>query len=1373
MPIPHALSPEILVNTTTVGSQAHADIAKLPNGGFVVIWQEPLHNSTYKVMARICRADGQVTGNEFLIETVRQGGPDETNARVQALSDGKFVVTWHTPPTAVAQNPDVFAQVFNADGSAFGNRLQVTTYAGFDYASSVTPLTNGAFAVTWSRDLGNGNVDVFGRIYAANGLAGAEFQLNTIAGEQQYITALTTLSNGQFVAAWEDNRQNVSVIRGQIFNADGSKSGAELLLSRSAMESARMLQQDASIAGLKNGNFVVTYVDKYGSGNAYAQVFNHSGANIGSEFQVNGPAASSGAQPNVTALDNGGFVITWTTHSPSSDNDVYAQRFNADGTKVGDEFLVHASVAGDQRMPNVTVLSSGNIVVGWSGKGPGDDAGVFVRLFSANTLAPDAMPGQGGDFVEGNGPVAVAPQLTLADPDSSSLKQAIVQINSGLNNAQDQLFFTPRLNFGDIESVYYFATGTLVLRSPSGDASLAQWQAALRAVSYDNSSQNPSTAPRTISFTLSDAQGAGMTTHTQVGVEAVNDAPELTVSAGHARFVEGNNTPSTPVAVDPSILLQDVDSSTFGQATVRITIGLQSTEDLLQLQGSFGNIQASYDVNTGTLTLTSANATATLALWQAALRAVQYSNISETPDASDRVIQFIIQDSAGASSATATRTVTVAAVNDTPLVAAALEDQSVDQDSPFLFAVPASSFTDADGDTLTYSAKLANGDPLPAWLSFNPLSRSFTGTPSNSDVGLLHVTVTVDDGQGGLVSSTFGLTIHNINDAPTLAQPLADQGATQDAAFSFSVPAGTFADIDVGDTLSYTAARADGRPLPGWLVFDAATGVFSGRPGNSDVGTLNIRLTATDRGGLSVSDEFTITVANVNDAPVLRNLPAEIQKVTVGVAAALPAITVWDPDGSDAPLTLTLTASHASLDGAPDADPTLPGLQLFGTAAQINAALAKMSFTPWAAGSSGLGFSLSDGLAPVPTTGSLALSAAPSPGTSAIDWVSYAGSRADYVLAQDSHGVWSARPTAGGPATLLTGIERVRFEDGTVALDLKAGDSAEQASRLVFSLWGQAGLENPALIGQAIAYVDALGAAAFGQSAQALGLLAALAGGSEPEALLTLLHTNLVGRAPDAFELKALRDFQEAGGHSPAELLAIVAGLPQVGQALAPLSSSGLALTPFAGVLQGSDRDEVFRAQQGNDHIDAGGGLDKVMYGGQAAQYALARDAAGHWVVHSDAQDGGRDLLQGVERLQFADQAVALDLDGAAGQALRLLAAAVGPQKLADRALLGEVIAYVDAYGAQSLADEVQANGLLDALAGGDSLQALVTLLYRNLTGHAPNQEELQWTLALAEQQYWDRADVLLQVAQLPQTAELIGLDVLASQGVAYDSWMG
>ena len=89
---------------------------------------------------------------------------------------------------------------------------------------------------------------------------------------------------------------------------------------------------------------------------------------------------------------------------------------------------------------------------------------------------------------------------------------------------------------------------------------------------------------------------------------------------------------------------------------------------------------------------------------------------------------------------------------------------------------------------------------------------------------------TMRDAAGATSTTTLTVTIHGANDAPVLAVQTGSQNAVVGSAFSLALPAGTFTDVDAGDTLTYTATAADGSPLPTWLAFNAATRTFSGTP---------------------------------------------------------------------------------------------------------------------------------------------------------------------------------------------------------------------------------------------------------------------------------------------------------------------------------------------------------------------------------------------------------------------------------------------------------------------------------------------------------------------------------------------------------------
>ena len=97
------------------------------------------------------------------------------------------------------------------------------------------------------------------------------------------------------------------------------------------------------------------------------------------------------------------------------------------------------------------------------------------------------------------------------------------------------------------------------------------------------------------------------------------------------------------------------------------------------------------------------------------------------------------------------------------------------------------------------------------------------------------------------------------NQIPSIANQIPDQTANENALFNYTVPANTFSDADnfPNASLTLTALLADNSALPTWLSF--SNGIFSGTPANGDIGTISVKVTATD-GESSISDVFTLTV---------------------------------------------------------------------------------------------------------------------------------------------------------------------------------------------------------------------------------------------------------------------------------------------------------------------------------------------------------------------------------------------------------------------------------------------------------------------------------------------------------------------------------
>ena len=288
------------------------------------------------------------------------------------------------------------------------------------------------------------------------------------------------------------------------------------------------------------------------------------------------------------------------------------------------------------------------------------------------------------------------------------------------------------------------------------------------------------------------------------------------------------------------------------------------------------------------------------------------SGIPTNADVGDLLIVVTATDSVGANTSSNALALAVANVNDAPAVVFGIDDQTADEDAPFDLDV-AGRFGDDDlvhGDALSLSATLAGGGDLPAWLTFTPSTARFTGTPDNADVGSIQIELTATDSAAATAAIVFGLEVRNTNDAPVVDAPIGAQTVDQDAAFDLDV-SGRFGDDDLlhGDTLSLSATLAGGGDLPQWLIFNPGTVRFTGIPGNVDVGTIQVEVTATDNQGASVSATFDLEVKNVNDAPAIADQGFNVEPGS-GQGTVVGTVVASDQDAGDS-LSFAITAGDA------------------------------------------------------------------------------------------------------------------------------------------------------------------------------------------------------------------------------------------------------------------------------------------------------------------------------------------------------------------------------------------------------------------------------------------------------------------------------
>ncbi|MDW7693240.1 putative Ig domain-containing protein [Flammeovirgaceae bacterium SG7u.111] len=213
------------------------------------------------------------------------------------------------------------------------------------------------------------------------------------------------------------------------------------------------------------------------------------------------------------------------------------------------------------------------------------------------------------------------------------------------------------------------------------------------------------------------------------------------------------------------------------------------------------------------------------------------------------------------------------------------------------------------GDEITLSAPT-----LPTWLSFN----EFTGelksiaNPDDAEVGSHDVLLKATDGDVEIEQS-FSIVVVNANDAPAFTS-VPVTAATEEQPYSYTA---TAEDDDADAVLSFT-----GITIPDWMSFDAATGKLTGDPDDKEVkeGPYNVVLSVSDGIADAVDQEFTVTVTNVNDKPVITS--AAITTASKDVLYEY-TFTATDADGDDLtlsasiPVWLSFDASTGLLSGTP------------------------------------------------------------------------------------------------------------------------------------------------------------------------------------------------------------------------------------------------------------------------------------------------------------------------------------------------------------------------------------------------------------------------------------------------------------------------
>lgn len=376
---------EFHVNTSVYAEQHHSKMVALPNGGFMVLWQDddganalrfqhfdPVgttvgvegtlattvslnniqteweainlsgggigvmwHDKYGKLYVQSFTTDGIATTEAALIDTGnRNGNGTNFTADLKQLNDGRLVVTWEDEPadkiyTQIVDTPPVIDPPAELQHPLIGSD------------PSLAALADGSRIIFFAFDDGDINVDytgIWGQRYDKFGKkVDEQFRLNTDPANRQSVPEVTVLKDGSLVVTWMSGTTSTGVgdVYGRLLDADGKliPDTSDFVINPAATSSTPTstanYAREAETTALENGGFVTVWyeyhdIDTYRS--VYGQVFNKDGIPQGPQFQ--GPDVLDPDSPNhnqseaeVLALDGGGFVITWTDANGITGND--------------------------------------------------------------------------------------------------------------------------------------------------------------------------------------------------------------------------------------------------------------------------------------------------------------------------------------------------------------------------------------------------------------------------------------------------------------------------------------------------------------------------------------------------------------------------------------------------------------------------------------------------------------------------------------------------------------------------------------------------------------------------------------------------------------------------------------------------------------------------------------------------------------------------------------------------------------------------------------------------------------------------------------------------------------------------------------------
>lgn len=279
--------------------------------------------------------------------------------------------------------------------SAHYSVSQVNTYISGDQGSdSGIALPDGSWVVLWNSNGQDGSsYGVYQKRFSAQGMPlSGDVLVNSTTSGNQYRQNGAALSDGGWVVCWEN--VDTATIYQQRYDANGLPIGTETQATPDNYSAYA-----PHVAGLADGGWVLAWygpLDGDSSGNnIYQQRFDANGTALGAIARVNTTTTDSQtldhSRHSITALADGGWVIAWSSNLQDGDGlGVYFQRYDASGASVGIETQASNYTSSNQNQPFVAAGQDGGWIIVWTSNGQTSGTDVYQRRYDAAGISAGA-----------------------------------------------------------------------------------------------------------------------------------------------------------------------------------------------------------------------------------------------------------------------------------------------------------------------------------------------------------------------------------------------------------------------------------------------------------------------------------------------------------------------------------------------------------------------------------------------------------------------------------------------------------------------------------------------------------------------------------------------------------------------------------------------------------------------------------------------------------------------------------------------------------------------------------------------------------------------------------------------------------------------